>query len=89
MDQDPVKDCRELCMAAANEPDAKKLATLVTEIIKRLDGQNRGAAHRAPDHNLEGRSFVNQHVSGRRKIPCAKTVFHFAFQERILAWRHR
>jgi hypothetical protein len=33
-DQDPLfKNLRELCMAAANEQEPKKLMTLVTELI--------------------------------------------------------
>jgi len=37
MDQDRVKDWRELCKAAANEPDQKKLMALIAEITRALD----------------------------------------------------
>jgi hypothetical protein len=37
MDQDRVKDWRELCEAAANEPDPKKLMALIAEITRALD----------------------------------------------------
>jgi hypothetical protein len=37
MDQDRVKDWRELCKAAANERDPKKLRALIAEITRALD----------------------------------------------------
>jgi hypothetical protein len=37
MDQDRVKDWRELCKAAANEVDPKKLMALIGEITRALD----------------------------------------------------
>jgi hypothetical protein len=37
MDQDRVKDWRELCKAAANELDPKKLMALIAEISRALD----------------------------------------------------
>jgi len=37
MDQDRVKDWRELCKAAANELDPKKLIALIAEITRALD----------------------------------------------------
>lgn len=37
MDQDRVKDWRELCTAAANELDPKKLMALIAEITRALD----------------------------------------------------
>ena len=37
MDQDRVKDWRELCKAAANELDPKKLMALIAEITRALD----------------------------------------------------
>jgi hypothetical protein len=37
MDQDRVKDWRELCKAAANEVDPKKLMALIAEITRALD----------------------------------------------------
>ena len=37
MDQRQSKDWRELCKAAANEPDPKKLMARVAEITKALD----------------------------------------------------
>lgn len=66
-DQHPVKNLRELCMATANEPEPKRLMTLVTESIKTLDGRNRNTAHEAPTHNLEGSSFPSWTVSGGQR----------------------
>jgi hypothetical protein len=37
MDQDRVKDWRELCQAAANELDPKNLMALIAEITRALD----------------------------------------------------
>ena len=37
MDQDRVKDWRELCKTAANELDPKKLMALIAEITRALD----------------------------------------------------
>jgi len=37
MDQGRVKDWRELCKAAANERDPKKLMALIAEITRALD----------------------------------------------------
>ena len=37
MDQDRIKDWRELCKAAANELDPKKLMALIAEITRALD----------------------------------------------------
>jgi hypothetical protein len=37
MDQDRAKDWRELCKAAANELDPKKLMALIAEIARALD----------------------------------------------------
>ena len=40
-------DWRELCAAAAKEPDSEKLADLVDEIIKALDERAEGVASAA------------------------------------------
>jgi hypothetical protein len=37
-------DWRDLCEAAAKEPDSEKLADLVDQIIKALDDRERGFA---------------------------------------------
>jgi hypothetical protein len=37
VDQHQTKDWRELCKAAANEPDPNKLMALIAEITKALD----------------------------------------------------
>jgi hypothetical protein len=37
MDQDRAKDWRELCKAAANELDPKRLMALIAEITRALD----------------------------------------------------
>lgn len=37
MDQDHAKDWRELCEAAANELDPKKLMALIAEMTRALD----------------------------------------------------
>jgi hypothetical protein len=41
MDQDHAKDWRELCKAAANEPDPRKLMSLIAEITRALDERNK------------------------------------------------
>jgi hypothetical protein len=41
MDQDRAKDWRELCKAAANESDPKKLMALVAEITRALDERDK------------------------------------------------
>ena len=42
MHQDQTKDWRELCEAAANEQDPKKLMVLVAEITRVLDERDGG-----------------------------------------------
>jgi hypothetical protein len=37
MEEDRTKDWRELCKAAANEPDPEKMMELIAELIKALD----------------------------------------------------
>ena len=41
MDQDRVKDWRELCKAPANELDPKKLMALIAEITRALDERDK------------------------------------------------
>jgi hypothetical protein len=41
MDQDRVKDWRELCEAAASELDPKKLMALIAEITRALDERDK------------------------------------------------
>ena len=41
MDQDRVKDWRELCEAAANELDRNKLMALIAEITRALDERDK------------------------------------------------
>ena len=41
MDQDGVKDWRELCKAAANELDPNRLMALVAEINRALDERDK------------------------------------------------
>jgi len=55
MNQDQTKDWRELCKAAANEPDPKKLMTLVAQITKALDERN---ATRRNDNNSDAKLSV-------------------------------
>jgi hypothetical protein len=42
-------DWRELCAAAAKEPDSEKLADLVDQIIKALDARAEGFASHLPN----------------------------------------
>jgi hypothetical protein len=52
VDQHQTKDWRELCKAAANEPDPKKLMDLVAEITKALDERDgRRNVTRGKDNN--------------------------------------
>ena len=41
MDQDHARDWRELCKAAANEVDPRKLMALVAEITRALDERDK------------------------------------------------
>ena len=41
MDRDHTKDWRELCKAAANEPDPEKLKDLIIELTKALDDRDK------------------------------------------------
>ncbi len=50
MDQRQTKDWRELCKAAANEPNPKKLMALVAEITRALDERD-GRRNVTRDHN--------------------------------------
>jgi len=60
--EDRTKDWRELCKAAANEPDPNKLMALVAEITKALDERDaRLNATRANDNNNDANFSV---VSG-------------------------
>jgi hypothetical protein len=62
VDQHQTKDWRELCKAAANEPDPNKLMALVAEITKALDERDaRRNATRANDNNNDANLSV---VSG-------------------------
>ncbi len=45
------EDWHELCAAAANEPDSKKLISLVEQILKAIDGQHK---KQMPSDPLEG-----------------------------------
>ena len=54
MDQPHTKDWRELCKAAANEPDPNKLMALVAEITKALDERDgRRNVSRTNENNNE------------------------------------
>jgi hypothetical protein len=54
MDQDRTTDWRELCKAAANEPDANKLMALVAQITKALDERDaRRNVNRRNEKNSE------------------------------------
>jgi len=41
--ESPKKDWRELCAAAANEPDSERLVSLVNELLQALDERDRAA----------------------------------------------
>ncbi len=61
MDQHPTKDWRELCKAAANEPDPKKLMALVAEITKALDERDgrRDATREIDNYNCASVSALS------------------------------
>ena len=64
MDQRQTKDWRELCKAAANEPNPKKLMALVAEITKALDERD-GRRNATRDHNRDGlRNVTRDHNNG-------------------------
>ena len=59
MDQHQTKDWRELCKAAASEPDPNKLMALVAEITKALDERDdRRNAIRGNDNNNDANFSV-------------------------------
>ena len=58
MDRDHTKDWREICKAAANEPDPEKLMDLIIELTKALDERDkkrRNVTGENPDEN-DGRN---------------------------------
>jgi len=58
MDRDHTKDWREICKAAANEPDPEKLMDLIIELTKALDDRDkkrRNVTGENPDEN-DGRN---------------------------------
>ena len=57
MDQDRVKDWRELCQAAANELDPKKLMALIAEITRALDERDERRNIASGDQKMASRVF--------------------------------
>ena len=62
MDQDRVKDWRELCQAAATELDPKKLMALIAEIS------------RAPHERDERRNIANENQKTASRVFPVSTV---------------
>ena len=64
MNEDQVKDWRDLCQAAASEQDPNKLMALVAEIITALDerdkrpGSAAGNTKECPERSLPNRCAV-------------------------------
>jgi hypothetical protein len=65
MDQDRAKDWRELCKAAANEPDPNKLMALIAEITGALDEQEerRNMASENLDRESENLATDNEEMA--------------------------
>ena len=57
MDQDHVKDWRELCKATANELDPKKLMALISEITRALDERDERRNIASKNHQKTGQVF--------------------------------
>jgi hypothetical protein len=57
MDQDRVKDWRELCQAAANELDPKKLMALIAEITRALDERDERRNIASENQKMASRVF--------------------------------
>ena len=55
--QDHAKDWRELCKAAANEPDPKKLMALVAEITRALDERDASRNIASKNERIASRVF--------------------------------
>lgn len=55
MAENKGKDWRELCAAAAVEPDPKKVASLVNQILQVFDERDQGVALSGPTLQLCGR----------------------------------
>jgi hypothetical protein len=50
------RDWRELCAAVTNEPDSKKLDSMVQELIRALDeGEGLASSHKLVQRQLAGR----------------------------------
>jgi hypothetical protein len=68
MDQGSDKNWRDLCQAAANEQDTKKLMMLVAEIIETLDDRNRRSRSPvAKRQDRDGSSFPSVRPVGQPK----------------------
>ena len=57
MDQDRVKDWRELCKAAASELDPKKLMALIGEITRALDERDERRNIASENQKMAGQVF--------------------------------
>jgi hypothetical protein len=57
MDQDHAKDWRELCKAAANELDPKKLMALIGEITRALDERDERRKIASENERMTSRVF--------------------------------
>jgi len=53
MGQDGGQDWRELCQAAANEQDSKKLIDLIAQITRALDERDRGQKVAAKNQKVD------------------------------------
>lgn len=69
MERDRTKDWRELCKAAANEPDPAKLMGLIAELTKALDERDRkrryGTGGQADENDGGTRSLGRQAAVGQ------------------------
>ena len=61
MDQDHAKDWRELCKAAANELDPKKLMALIAEITRALDERDERRKISSENERMTSRAFSSEY----------------------------
>jgi len=73
MDRSSDKEWQDLCQAAANEQDPKKLMLLVAEIIKTLDRNRRAGPPTVNREHCNGSSCPSVYAVGRPKDPTCES----------------
>jgi hypothetical protein len=74
MNQDQVKDWRDLCEAAASEQDPNKLMALVAQIITAVDDRNRRVGSAAGKTKNDHESSLPRPVEHSGDSTCASVI---------------